>query len=130
MPLPTTKVKFLYIAGITKLLSLFTSCDAQAGNGGHLMYTCNGQGFYSDSVETTATTVENHGFYSINGYPILYQADGLSGPGPHKLYPMLPSTLIYTSGSVSIYFLIVDRRGTAQGMVYSSGGQYVTCDKA
>ncbi|CAD6500418.1 BgTH12-07595 [Blumeria graminis f. sp. triticale] len=111
-------MKFLNVSLITTTLSLFTSFGAaQADDEDTLIYTCSSVKFYLESVCLSAMRVLELGRRTIDGYPTLYNAEGLNGSIPHKLFPMIPGVLVFNGRNLQ-FFLIVDGAGHPQGMVY------------
>ncbi|VCU40684.1 BgtE-20101 [Blumeria graminis f. sp. tritici] len=123
-------MKFLNVSLITTTLSLFTSFGAaQAGDEDIVVYDCFGTMFYLESVCQSALRAHQLGQTTINGYPTRYNAQGLNGPSPHKLFPMFPNVLVYGNQSRPKYFLIVDNDGYPQGMVHLYRETYHKCSR-
>ncbi|CCU82801.1 putative candidate secreted effector protein [Blumeria hordei DH14] len=122
-------MKFLHSTEITTILSLFASlCATQFVNDGSPMFHCKGVTFYSESVRKSAETAHNAYFGSINGYPMEISSEIITGPPPHKLFPMVRDVDVYSGGAVSYYFLFIDGNGQQRGVGYSIEVGYQLCD--
>ncbi|CAD6500723.1 BgTH12-06430 [Blumeria graminis f. sp. triticale] len=121
-------MKFIHFTKATTILSLFTSlCATQAVNDGYAMFNCHGVIFYSESVFASAAKAHSLTLGQVNHYPIEIISSTFSGQSPHRLFPMVLDTEVYQGGPLSYFFVVVDRNGREQGLVFNTQNGYQPC---
>ncbi|VCU41002.1 Bgt-51327 [Blumeria graminis f. sp. tritici] len=91
------------------------------------MYNCRGVKFYSQSVFASAAKAHSLNLGQVNDYPQEIVLTNLGGIPPHRIFPMVLDTEVYQGGPLSYFFVVVDRNGREQGLVFNTQNGYQPC---